>query len=132
MDNRPRIVAFCCEHSGKLAARMAAEGDDPISGNVQIVPVPCSGNVQVIDLLNALRGGAEGVVVFGCHDDSCKHLVGNRRARKRIEYAAGVLKEIGWSPEQVSFVPVSAVEGRVFLDRLADLEDKLRGLTVEV
>jgi len=131
MDHQPKIIAFCCEHSGELAARMAADGDAPIPGNVQIVPVPCSGNVQVMDLLNALRDGAEGVVVFGCHDDSCKHLVGNKRARKRIEYAAGVLKDIGWNPERISFLPVSAVEGRVFLDRLAEVEDKLRGLTVE-
>jgi coenzyme F420-reducing hydrogenase delta subunit len=131
MDDQPKIVAFCCEHSGELATRMASDGNDPTPDNVRIVSVPCSGNVQVMDVLDALRVGADGVVVFGCHDGSCKHLAGNKRARKRVEYIAGLLKEIGWGPERVSFIPVSAAEGRVLLDRLAEVEGKLRGLTVE-
>ena len=131
MSREPRIVAFCCEHSGELAARTVASDEAAIPDGVEIRSVPCSGSVQTIDILNALRSGADGVAVFGCHEDSCKHLVGNRRAKQRVEYVAEILKEIGWDPERVGYYPVAAVEAKVFRDRLAEVVDKLRGLTVE-
>jgi coenzyme F420-reducing hydrogenase delta subunit len=131
MRNEPRIVAFCCEHSGWLAARTVSADEAALPDNVEIRSVPCSGSVQEIDILNALRSGADGVAVFGCHEDSCKHIVGNRRAKQRIDHVAEILKEIGWNPERVGYYPVAAVEGKVLRDRLAEVVDKLRGLTVE-
>ena len=126
MDREPRIVAFCCEHSGERAVRMISAGETAIPGNVEIVSVPCSGSVKTIDILNAFRSGADGVAIFGCHEDCCKHLVGNVRAKKRVEYAAGILREIGWNPERVGFFAVAAVEGKMFRDRLAEEVDRLR------
>ena len=51
--------------------------------------------------------------------------------KQRVDYVAGLLKEIGWNTQRVVFVPVAAVEGRVFRDRLAEVVDELRGFTVE-
>ena len=131
MSDEPRIVAFCCERSGELAARTASADETAIPEGVELRSVPCSGSVQTIDILNALRSGADGVVIFGCHEGSCKHLSGNRRLKQRVDYVAGLLKEIGWNVQRVVFVPVAAVEGRVFRDRLAEVVDELRGFTVE-
>ncbi len=128
MDTELKIVAFCCEHSGSLAARMASADKSGAPAGAEIVSVPCSGSVQATDILKAFRSGADGVVIFGCHDGSCKHLVGNRRVKRRVEHLADTLKEVGWNPERVAFFPVSAVEGQVFRDRLAEVADKLRGL----
>jgi len=128
MGTELKIVAFCCEHSGSLAARMACAGESETSAGTEIVSVPCSGSVQAADILKAFRSGADGVVIVGCHDGSCKHLVGNRRVQRRVEHLAGTLKEIGWNPERVAFFPVSAVEGQLFRDRLAEVVDRLRGL----
>ena len=131
MSREPRIVAFCCEHSGALAARMVPADGKPIPDGVEVVSVPCSGSVQIIDILNAFRSGADGVAIFGCHEDACKHLVGNRRVRQRIQHVGGILKEIGWNPERIAFFGVAAVEGKVFRDRLAEVVDRLRGSNVE-
>jgi len=118
-------VAFCCEHSGKLAA-----GDESSSAalpdNVGIISVPCSGSVQTIDILGAFRAGADGVAVFGCHEGSCKHVTGNKMVKKRVEYVARTLEEIGWNRERVAFFPVAAVESKVFRDRLAELSENVR------
>jgi len=126
MGREPRIVAFCCEHSGELAARMVSADGTAIPDNVELVSVPCAGSVQTIDILDAFRSGADGVAIFGCHEDSCKHLAGSQRARKRVEYAAGILEEIGWNRDRVCFVAVAAVEGKLFRDRLAEVVDRLR------
>jgi len=131
MSDGPRIVAFCCEHSGLLAARTVSADETAIPEGVELRSVPCSGSVQTIDILNALRRGADGVLIFGCHEGSCKHLVGNRRLQQRVDYVTGLLKEIGRDAQRVVFVPVAAVEGRVFRDRLAEVVDELRGFTVE-
>jgi len=124
------IVAFCCEHSGALAAGTAF-ADAGIPDNVKIVSVPCSGSVQTIDILKALHSGAAGVVIFGCHDGACKHLSGNQRAKKRVAYAAGILEEIGWERERVGFSTIASVEGKVFSDLLAQMTHGLRSLAPE-
>jgi len=130
MGTDPKIVAFCCEHSGTLAARMASVSKTPRVNSIEMVSVPCTGSVQTIDILKAFRSGADGVAIFGCHEDCCKHLVGNQRAKRRVKYVADILAEIGWNPERVAFFSVAAVEGEVFRDRLGEVVDRLRGLTV--
>ena len=82
--------------------------------------------VETIAILGAVRAGADGVAVFGCHEDSCKHLTGNKMAKKRVEYVARTLEEIGWNRERVAFFPVAAVESKGFRDRLAELTEKVR------
>lgn len=126
MRREPRIVAFCCEHSGKLAAGENSSPAAALPDNVGIISVPCSGSVQTIDILGAFRAGADGVAVFGCHEGSCKHLTGNKMAKKRVEYVARTLEEIGWNRERVAFFPVASVESKVFRDHLAELAEKVR------
>jgi len=61
----PRILAFCCRHCAYAAADLAGGLRIEYPSGVRIVDVPCSGRVDVLDILRAFEQGADGVVVGG-------------------------------------------------------------------
>jgi F420-non-reducing hydrogenase iron-sulfur subunit len=61
----PRILAFCCRHCAYAAADLAGGLRFDYPSGVRIIDVPCSGRVDVLDILHAFEHGADGVVVAG-------------------------------------------------------------------
>jgi len=61
----PRILAFCCRHCAYAAADLAGGMRIQYPPNVRIVEVPCSGRVEVTEVLHAFERGADGVMVAG-------------------------------------------------------------------
>jgi coenzyme F420-reducing hydrogenase delta subunit/ferredoxin len=97
------LVAFCCENSAFDSARMASLYGLPLPNGLEIVKVPCAGRVDQHYLLKALESGADGVMIIGCHDESCSSVRGNRLAKKRIEIIAEALGEVGLEKERLFF-----------------------------
>ena len=120
MSEQPRIVAFCCEHSGVKAADAAG-----LPKGVRCVPVRCSGNVEAVDVLTALRDGADGVLVLGCHEGSCRHIRGNDRAAKRLKYVADILDEIGIGGTRARFETIAPVQPTRFAEIVAEMAEQL-------
>ena len=52
--------------------------------DIKIVLMPCTGRVDIINLLKAFEGGADVVFVAGCLEGECHYLAGNLRAKKRV------------------------------------------------
>lgn len=61
----PRILAFCCRHCAYAAADLAGGLRVEYPSGVRIIDVPCSGRVDMLDILHAFEQGADGVVVGG-------------------------------------------------------------------
>ncbi len=61
--------------------------------NVKVIQVPCTGQVDIIHLLKAIEDGADAVYVAGCMEGECHFLVGNLKAKKRVQYVKKVLQE---------------------------------------
>ena len=61
----PRILAFCCRHCAYAAADLAGGLRVEYPSGVRIIDVPCSGRVDILDILHAFEQGADGVVVGG-------------------------------------------------------------------
>jgi F420-non-reducing hydrogenase iron-sulfur subunit len=64
-DFEPRLVAFCCRHCAYAAADLAGGLRIAYPPGVRIIEVPCSGRVEVGELLHAFERGADGVMVAG-------------------------------------------------------------------
>jgi F420-non-reducing hydrogenase iron-sulfur subunit len=60
-----RIVAFCCRHCAYAAADLAGGMRIQYPPSVRIVEVPCSGRVEVTEILHTFERGADGVLVAG-------------------------------------------------------------------
>ncbi len=124
----PKIVAFCCEQSGVPAAEMAKRLNLVMPGNLELVPVPCSGRIETLHLLKALESGADGVAVFACHEENCRYLHGNLRLKSRVEYAKGIMTQIGLEGERLEMFRLASVNGVQFAEMLCQKAEQLRRL----
>ena len=61
----PSILAFCCRHCAYAAADLAGAMRLHYPPNVRVVEVPCSGRVEVVEVLHAFERGIDGVMVAG-------------------------------------------------------------------
>lgn len=96
--------------------------------NVKIIKVPCTGRVDIILILKAFENGADGAYLVGCLEGDCHYLVGNLRARKRVEYLKHILDECGIGGERVAMYNLSSAEGQHFAEIAREMTEKIRNL----
>jgi coenzyme F420-reducing hydrogenase delta subunit/ferredoxin len=122
------LVAFCCENSAFDSARMASLTGLPLPDGLQLVRVPCAGRVDLQYVLKALESGADGVMIIGCHDESCKSVRGNRLAKKRTEIIGESLRDVGLEKERLFFESCAPGMGWEFSEIATRAERVLRDL----
>ncbi len=61
----PKILAFCCHYCAYAAADLAGVMRLKYPPAIRIVEIPCSGRVEVGEILRAFEHGADGVMVAG-------------------------------------------------------------------
>ncbi len=127
MSQTNRIVAYCCEHGGLGAAERAKE-EGRCSSEVQILPVPCIGRVDVLHLLQAFREGADAVFLAGCLEKNCHHLYGNLEARKKVDQAKRILESLGIDGERLELFNVASNQGREFKESVDIMVERLERL----
>jgi coenzyme F420-reducing hydrogenase delta subunit len=66
-----------------------------LGSGIRFFPMPCSGRIEALHLLKALESGARKVYVVACPEGACRYGQGNVRARKRLDYAKSLIREIG-------------------------------------
>ncbi len=96
--------------------------------NVKIIRIPCTGKVDALYLLKALEDGVDGVYVAGCEEGDCHFLKGNIRAKKRVGYVKGILKDIGINPGRVEMYNLSAADGPRFVDIAREFTKRIKAL----
>ena len=127
-DFVPKIIAFCCDQSGYVAADMAGTLKLNIPGNVEIIRVPCAGRIETIYLMKALEKGADGVLIFACYEENCQFLRGNLRAKGRLAYAHHMLEKIGLQKERIEICHLTTNSGVKFAETLHQKSEQLKKL----
>lgn len=90
--------------------------------------VPCTGRVEELLMLKAFENGADGVMVVGCMEGDCHYLVGNLRARRRVERVAEILEKTGIGAERVRMYNLGAGDGVKFAQYTGEMTEHVRGL----
>ena len=124
----PRIIAICCNYCGFAAADLAGTMRLKYPPNIRIIRVPCTGKVDALYLLKAFESGADGVMVVGCEEGSCHFMIGNLRAKKRVNYLKGMLERIGFSPQRLEMFNISASMGPQFARTCEEFTEKIKNL----
>ncbi len=124
----PRIVAFLCRWCASAGADLAGTSRLHYPPNAIPIRVNCSGRVEPQWVVEALRAGADGVLIGGCHPGDCHYLAGNYKTRRRVYLLRKVLAELGIEPERVRLEWVSATEGARFAQVMADFVAELKRL----
>jgi F420-non-reducing hydrogenase small subunit len=124
----PRIVAFLCEACAYAAADDAGRGRHGYPHAALTVRVVCSSRVEPALVLQALREGADGVLVGGCHPGDCKYVDGNLRTEARMTLLARALAQAGVEPARVRVEWIGASEGEKFARVVGEMAAALRAL----
>jgi coenzyme F420-reducing hydrogenase delta subunit len=125
-DFDPKIIAFCCDQSGYPAADMAGALKLKLPKNVEMVRVPCAGRMETIYFLKAFEKGADGILIFACHDENCQFLRGNLRIRGRLSYAHRILEKIGLEKERLEICHLATISGAKWAEILHRKSEQLK------
>ena len=121
----PKLVGFLCKWCSYAGADLAGTSRKKYPANIRIIKAPCSGRIDPLFVLKALRLGFDGVLISGCHVGDCHYQTGNLRARRRIALIKRFLEQVGIDPRRVQASWVSASESGKFAEVVADV---VRGL----
>lgn len=124
----PKIVAFLCNWCSYAGADLAGVSRIQYPPNIRIIRVPCSGRVSANLILYALKNGADGVLVSGCHPGDCHYLSGNLYARRRFAILKNFLEFLGIEPERLNFSWISASEGEQFAEVVKEVVERVKAV----
>ncbi len=122
----PLIVAFLCNWCAYACADLAGVLRIAYPTNVRVIRVMCAGRVNPGFVLEALRQGADGVLVAGCRPGECHYTYGNEHATHRIDALAGALKGVGIDARRLKTVWISTSESKRFAETISDFVDELK------
>lgn len=124
----PRIVAFLCAWCTYNAADLAGVTRLQYPPNLRVIRIPCTGRMSAKFVLDALRHGADGVWVSGCHPGDCHYLEGNYYARRKFALLKNLLEHVGIEPGRVQFSWISSSESTKFADVAGRVTESVRAL----
>ena len=124
----PVIVGFLCNWCSYRAADLAGTARMKYAPNMRAIRVMCSGRVDPQFVLKALREGADGVMIAGCHPGECHYVEGNIKTLRRYILLKRMLKQWGIEAERVQLVWASASEGNILADAVDRMTEEVRAL----
>jgi coenzyme F420-reducing hydrogenase delta subunit len=125
----PRILGFLCRWCSYAGADLAGTSRKKYPANIRIIKIPCSGRIDPLLIIRALRLGFDGVLVSGCHPGDCHYQTGNYRARRRMAITKKFLEYVGVEPQRVQASWVSASEGGKFAEVVSEVTNDLKKIS---
>jgi|GEM_PF-602032 len=123
----PNILAFCCNWCSYAGADLAGVSRFQYPPTVKILRVMCSSRVEPAFILKALKEGADGVLIAGCHIGDCHYIDGNKNAEIRINNTKKALVKLGLD-KRLRLEWISASEGLRFSEVIKDFTEEIKKL----
>jgi F420-non-reducing hydrogenase iron-sulfur subunit len=124
----PKIVGFLCNWCSYAGADLAGTSRLKYSPNVRVIRVMCSGRVDPLFVLKAFQGGADGVLIAGCHPGDCHYQSGNYKTLRRMHIMKKMLEQYGIHPDRLRLEWVSAAESTRFATVVDEMTKTIREL----
>lgn len=128
-DFEPKIIAFLCNWCSYLGADLAGVTRRKHPPNMVPIRVACSSRVDPQFVLDALKNGADGVFIGGCHTPTdCHYVNGNFKTLKRVQLIKNMLRQLNINPRRVRLEWVSANEDQKFAKVTKEFVDEIKSL----
>jgi F420-non-reducing hydrogenase iron-sulfur subunit len=124
----PVIIGFTCNWCSYRAADLAGTARVKYPPNVRLIRLMCSGRLDPTFVFKALAGGADGVLITGCHPGECHYIEQNYKALRRYLLLRRTLAGMGIEPERVKLVWASAAEGVKLAEEISKMVAEIRAL----
>jgi F420-non-reducing hydrogenase iron-sulfur subunit len=125
-NSLPRIVGFLCKWCSCAGADLAGVSRLKMPASLVPIRVMCSSRVNPLFVLKAFLGGADGILVSGCHPGDCHYQDGNYYTRRRFALTKKIFKELGLEADRIRLSWVSASEGKKFVDVVTEFTENLK------
>jgi F420-non-reducing hydrogenase iron-sulfur subunit len=124
----PTIIGFTCNWCSYRAADLAGTARVKYPPNIRLLRLMCSGRLDPTFVFKALAGGADGVLITGCHPGECHYIEQNYKALRRFLLMRRVLEQMGIERERVRLVWASAAEGVMLAEAITKMVEEVRAL----
>ncbi len=124
-DKQPVIVGFLCNWCSYRAADLAGTSRMGYPTTLRDLRIMCTGRLDPTFVMKALREGADGVLIMGCHPGQCHYEEGNYKAMRRVALLKRTLAQFGIEPERVQLGWASAAEGVIFAEKVTEMTDQI-------
>jgi F420-non-reducing hydrogenase iron-sulfur subunit len=128
MSFRPTIISFLCNWCSYTGADLAGTSRMKYASNIRVIRIMCSGRIDPTFVLKALREGADGVLICGCHPGDCHYHEGNYKCLRRFHLLQKYLEQMGINKERIRLEWVSASEGKRFAEVVNSMTDTIKKL----
>ncbi|MCK4364802.1 MAG: hydrogenase iron-sulfur subunit, partial [Thermoplasmatales archaeon] len=92
------------------------------------IRVMCSSRVDPLFVIKAYLGGADGVLVAGCHPGDCHYQKGNYYTRRRFALLQKIFEDTGLESERFRLSWISASEGPRYAKVATEFTEKIKKL----
>ena len=113
----PRIVGFLCRWCSYTGADLAG------TSRMKYPP-----NIVPISVMKALKEGADGVLIAGCHPGDCHYTSGNLKTLGRFTLLQMMMEQLGIDKGRVRLEWVSASEGEKWARVVREMTEEVRKL----
>jgi F420-non-reducing hydrogenase iron-sulfur subunit len=124
----PVIIGFTCNWCSYRAADMAGTARIKYAPNVRLIRLMCSGRLDPTFVFKAIAGGADAVLISGCHPGDCHYVEQNYKAMRRFQLMKRVLAQLGIEPGRLKLLWASAAEGAMFAAEINKFVEEVRAL----
>jgi F420-non-reducing hydrogenase iron-sulfur subunit len=124
----PKIVAFLCNWCSYAGADLAGVSRLQMPPTFRTIRVMCSSRVDPMFMVKAFLGGADGVIIAGCHPGDCHYIKGNYYERRRFAVLKKTFESLGLESERLRLSWVSASEGPRFAEVVNEFTEEIRKL----
>ena len=80
----PKIIGFLCNWCSYAGADLAGTSKLNVAHSLKPIRVMCSSRIDPTLILTAFLGGADGILIAGCHPGDCHYQEGNYYTRRRF------------------------------------------------
>jgi heterodisulfide reductase subunit A len=122
----PLVIAFLCHWCSYAAADLAGSMRLSYPTNLRNIRVLCAGRVNPSFVLEALRRGADGVLIAGCRLGECHYTIGNCSAMQRMNVLNKLLVDLGFDELRLRLEWLAASEGEKFAQIARDYVEQLK------
>jgi len=122
----PVIIGFTCNWCSYRAADMAGTARMKYAPNIRLIRLMCSGRLDPTFVFKAFAGGADAVLISGCHPGDCHYVEQNYKALRRFHLLKRVLVQMGIEPGRLKLLWASAAEGQMFANEINKFVEEVR------
>ena len=124
----PLIIGFFCNWCAYSAADLAGTSKIEYPTNIRTIRLNCTGSLSPKYVIEAYQHGADGVLIAGCHEQTCHYRTGFTHAEHRYQVISEFMEQANIDKRRLRIESVSAAESQKIREVIESFSAELEKL----